>query len=539
MMDLDEAAAAFREFASVVKALRTPGTGCPWDLEQDHRSLRPYLVEEAHEVLEAIDRGDDRAMQEELGDLLLQVVLHAQLADDRGAFSITEVVRGIARKMVRRHPHVFGSVRVSGSAEVLRNWDEIKAAEKQSQGDAGGDALGGLPAGLPALLRAQRLGEKAARAHRDWSSLAEVVEQVRAEFAGLVNEIGPAAGAVPAEAARTVSSERRERLERTLGDLLFGLSQLARWLGLGAEDSLRAGNRRFVDRFRGMERQAQERGQGGDGMSQARGYVLGQSAGAARRLEVQDAHFAEVSERLLDDLALRPHDRVVELGCGPGGFSRRILRRLGEGGVLVGVDASEGLLAQAREALAGAGPASFVPVQADISELGSWLDGADVVVARTVLHHVPMAEFMLGRLRAVLRPGTRLGFLEPDFRTLLARLAYLEATGRTGLAPLRTWAFAINQLYLANRISPDVGATLGRALETAGYRRVRADWVEGRSDRLMVENMLMFYDEVRERLPALGILTVEEIDEQQRLLRALPPDPLPAVWGIHRVTCEA
>src|SRR5437868_2971437 len=204
-------------------------------------------------------------------------------------------------------------------------------------------------------------------------------------------------------------------------------------------------------------------------MSEAREYVLGQSARAARRLEVQDAHFAEVSERLLDELALRPGDRVVELGCGPGGFSRRILRRLGAGGVLVGVDTSESLLREAQAALASAGPARFEPVIADIAGLGPWLDGADVVVGRTMLHHVPMVEFVLGRLRARLRPGTRVGFIEPDFRTLLARLAYLEATGRTELEPLRVWAVAINHLYEAIRISPSVGATLGAAMELGGY----------------------------------------------------------------------
>jgi ubiquinone/menaquinone biosynthesis C-methylase UbiE len=268
-------------------------------------------------------------------------------------------------------------------------------------------------------------------------------------------------------------------------------------------------------------------------------YVLGQSERAARRLAIQDAHFAEVSERLLDDLALRPHDRVVELGCGPGGFSRRVLRRLGEGGVLVGVDSSEELLAQARAALAGVGPARFEAVLADLSGLGPWLDGADVLVARTVLHHIPMVEFVLGRLRAALRPGTRVGFLEPDFRTLLARLAYLEVTGRPELAPLGAWATAINQLYQASRLSPDVGATLARALEAAGYRSVRADWSEGRTDGFSVENMLMFYDEVRERLAALGVMTAEEVEHQQGLLRALPPGPLPAVWGIHRVACQA
>jgi ubiquinone/menaquinone biosynthesis C-methylase UbiE len=268
------------------------------------------------------------------------------------------------------------------------------------------------------------------------------------------------------------------------------------------------------------------------------GYVLGQSARAARRLEIQDAHFAEVSERLLDELALRPTDRVVELGCGPGGFSRRILRRLGAGGVLVGVDSSEGLLEQARAALSSVRPARFEPVRADIAQLGDWLPGADVVVARTVLHHVPMVEFMLGRLRAVLRPGTRVGFLEPDFRTLLARLTYLEATGRPELAPLGVWAVAINQLYQTIRVSPDVGATLARALEAAGYCQVRTEWTEGRSDAMMIENMLMFYDEVRDRLATLGVLSAEEVERQQSLLRSLDPAALPAVWGIYRVAAE-
>ena len=274
-------------------------------------------------------------------------------------------------------------------------------------------------------------------------------------------------------------------------------------------------------------------------MTEPQGYVLGQTARAARRLELQDAHLADLSERLLDELALRPGDRVVELGCGPGSFSRRILRRLGEGGVLVGVDRTEGLLEQARAALAGAGPARFEPVLADIAGLGAWLDGADVVVGRTVLHHLQMVEFVLGRLRAAVRPGTRVGFLEPDFRSPLARLAYLETTGRAELAPLRAWAVTINQLYLASRLSPGTGASLARTLALAGYRRVRADWAEQHSDGSALENMLMFYDEVRDRLQALGILSAAEIDEQQRRLRALPAGPLlPAAWGIHLVAAE-
>jgi ubiquinone/menaquinone biosynthesis C-methylase UbiE len=267
-------------------------------------------------------------------------------------------------------------------------------------------------------------------------------------------------------------------------------------------------------------------------------YVLGQSLQAARRLEVQDAHFADLSERLLEEIALKPGDRVVELGCGPGGFSRRILRRLGPGGVLVAVDSSEGLLAQAQANVVGIGEARFESVCADIAGLGDWLDGADVVVARTMLHHVPMVEVVLGRLRARLRPGTRVGFLEPDFRSPLGRIGYLEATGRPELAPLRVWARAINDLYLARRLSPAVGATLARTLDLAGYRNVREVWKETATDALAIENMLMFYDEVRDHLAALHILTLQEIEEQQRLLRALAPGGLPSAWGIYCVTAE-
>ena len=273
-------------------------------------------------------------------------------------------------------------------------------------------------------------------------------------------------------------------------------------------------------------------------MSESQGYVLGQSERAARRLTIQDAHFADASEKLLDELELRPADRVVEFGCGPGGFTRRILGRLGAGGVVVGVDSSAGLLTQASAACLQQGPARFEPVIGDISTLGAWLDGADVVVGRAVLHHVPMVELVLGRLRAVLRPGTRVGFIEPDFRSPLGRLGYLEATGRTELAPLRVWAMAINQLYQARAISPAVGASLVRTLETAGFREVRGDWSECRSDEWMVENMTMFYDEVSERLASLGILSAEEVAEQQALLRALSPVSLPAVWGMHRVACK-
>jgi SAM-dependent methyltransferase len=273
-------------------------------------------------------------------------------------------------------------------------------------------------------------------------------------------------------------------------------------------------------------------------MNDASEYVLGQSADAARRLRIQDAHFAEASERLLDELALRPGDRVVELGCGPGSFSVRIARRLGEGGVLVGVDKTEGLLTQARAALADSALARFEPVLADVAELGDWLENADVVVGRAVLHHVPMAEFLVGRLRSRLRAGARLGFIEPDFRSPLGRIAHLEATGRPELAPLRIWAIAINNLYLATRISPAVGATLATTLAAAGYRDVRSHWTECRSDPMMIDNMRMFYDEVKDRLESLGIMTAAETEEQRRLLATLEPETLPAAWGTFSVVCE-
>ena len=207
MNDHDKAAEAFREFVAILKTLRTPGTGCPWDLEQDHRSLRPYLVEETFEVLDAIDRGRDADLREELGDLLLQIVLHAQIAADREAFTIEDVVRGIADKMIRRHPHVFGTTKVSGSAEVLRNWDAIKAVEKSGQPRE-------VPLALPALARAQRVAGKL-----PLPSEAEIMDRVREGMAAL--------------------RSNAETRERELGELLFTLCQWARRMNVSAEDALR------------------------------------------------------------------------------------------------------------------------------------------------------------------------------------------------------------------------------------------------------------------------------------------------------------
>ncbi len=266
------------------------------------------------------------------------------------------------------------------------------------------------------------------------------------------------------------------------------------------------------------------------------GYVLGESQRAARRLEIQDRHFGPTSEMLLDELAVGSTDHVVELGCGPGGLTGRILKRLGHGGVIVGVDSSEGLLRQAEQSLAGIGGGRFEAVHADASQPGPWLNSANVVLGRAVLHHIPMAEFVLGRIHPLLKEGTRIGFIEPDFRSPLAHLTRLEVTGRPELKPLRIWATAINELYLARRISPDVGATLAQTLTSAGYRNVQSHWTACETDQLVIENMILFYDEVRDVLASLGILTTAEVNEQQELLGRLPLNSLPPVWGLFRVT---
>ncbi len=246
-MEIDAAATAFREFVSVIKQLRTPATGCPWDLEQDHLSLRPFLIEEAYEVLDAIDRGDDRGLREELGDLLLQVVLHAQVADDRGAFSIIEVVEGIASKMVRRHPHVFGSAKAANAGEVIKNWDQIKAEEAKEKGhdSTPGAALARLPEALPALQRAQRLGEKAAKIRKVASTATAMFEEIR----GSLTDLQLHADNAKHESVRRMPDDNRAAIESKVGGLLFAICEVAQQLGISAEDSLRAYNREFIERF--------------------------------------------------------------------------------------------------------------------------------------------------------------------------------------------------------------------------------------------------------------------------------------------------
>ena len=234
---------ALGRLVDIMARLRAPG-GCPWDREQTPESLRPYLLEETYEVLDAIERGDPAALRDELGDLLLQVVFHAELAAEAGRFTIRDVAHAIAEKLVRRHPHVFGDVQVRDADEVVRNWRRIKADERRAAGEDG-DLFAGVPAALPALVRGQQLGEKAGHLGLDWPDAQGVLDKLREELAELT--VAAADG-------------ERARIEHELGDLLLAATSLGRHLDVSAEMALRAANDRFVARVRRMEAAARERG---------------------------------------------------------------------------------------------------------------------------------------------------------------------------------------------------------------------------------------------------------------------------------------
>ncbi len=222
----------------IVARLRAPD-GCPWDREQTHASLRPALVEETYEVLAAIEANDDANLREELGDVLLHVVLHSQIAGERGAFDFDAVAAEVAAKMIRRHPHVFAEDRARDSASVLKRWEEIKREEKGVSADA--SALAGLPAGLPALMRAQKAQGKAAKVGFDWPTVAEVEAKIREEIA----EVEAETALGPGQNADAVADE--------LGDLMFATVNLARWHKLDAEATLNRATDKFVRRFQRIE----------------------------------------------------------------------------------------------------------------------------------------------------------------------------------------------------------------------------------------------------------------------------------------------
>nr|NMC02671.1 nucleoside triphosphate pyrophosphohydrolase [Chloroflexota bacterium] len=233
---------SFENFQETIARLRSP-QGCPWDREQTHASLRTNLLEETYEVLDAIDREDVAALREELGDLLLQIVLHTQIAVEDGDFQMHEVLAGIDAKIKSRHPHVWGQVQVSGAEEVIHNWEVLKRREREANGKGERSLLDGIPLALPALTQAHAYGNRVRRVGFDWPDLAAVRAKVAEELAELDAAASP------------------EEVAAELGDVLAALVHLARWLGVDPESALRESNQRFAQRFRRVEALAREQGQ--------------------------------------------------------------------------------------------------------------------------------------------------------------------------------------------------------------------------------------------------------------------------------------
>ena len=236
----------FTHLVEIMRTLRSP-QGCPWDREQTLQSLRPFLLEETYEALEAIDSGNMDDVREELGDLLFEIVFLAQVCDEAGAFSIGDAIETVATKLVRRHPHVFGDGEKARSAEeVLGRWQELKRDERAEAGAAPKSVLASVPKTLPGLLRAYEYGSRAATAGFDWERAADVVAKIREEVA----EIDEAAGHAADPA----------RVEEEIGDLLFAIANLSRKLGVEPEGALRRANDKFAARFTELERRCAERG---------------------------------------------------------------------------------------------------------------------------------------------------------------------------------------------------------------------------------------------------------------------------------------
>jgi len=245
----------FEKLVGVQARLRAPN-GCPWDREQTHQSLRTYLIEEAYEVLEALESGNDDKFVEEMGDLLLQIVFHSQIAGEEGRFTVAEVIREIHDKMIRRHPHVFGKTRARDSAEVLRNWEQIKAEERRASGkksdsNGGGKTpketslLDGVSHALPATLEGFQLTRKASRIGFDWDDAGGIFEKMQEESG---------------ELKRALGEQDQLKIEEELGDLLFAAVNLSRFLKIDPEIALKKANAKFSRRFRAMEGLARKNG---------------------------------------------------------------------------------------------------------------------------------------------------------------------------------------------------------------------------------------------------------------------------------------
>lgn len=232
---------SFESFAEIIAHLRAPN-GCPWDREQTHETLRKHLLEESYETIAAIDSGDFSSMREEFGDLLLQVVLQAQIANEEGHFNVNQVIQGIHSKIVRRHPHVFGDLKLEGVDGVLANWEKLKESERKNNGQGEKGLLDGVPIALPALSQAQEYQDRAARVGFDWPEINGVLDKVKEETEEIKN----------AESDFELASE--------IGDLFFALVNLARWKNVDAESALRDTNKRFKQRFAYVEQSAKKHG---------------------------------------------------------------------------------------------------------------------------------------------------------------------------------------------------------------------------------------------------------------------------------------
>lgn len=244
-------AEAFDRLYKIVAQLRAPG-GCPWDREQTHATLRTHLLEETYETLDAIDQGDDVSLREELGDLLMQPVMHAEIAAESGRFDILQVLDGISDKLIRRHPHVFGDVTVDDTGQVLSNWDAIKKQEKAERAASGGanaedsqhnSILADVPRALPALTQALKVSKKAAKVGFEWPNVEAVMDKLREETIELQDDL-----------------HNKKRATEELGDLLFTAVNIARWQKIDPELALRETVTRFTARFQSMEKVAAERG---------------------------------------------------------------------------------------------------------------------------------------------------------------------------------------------------------------------------------------------------------------------------------------
>lgn len=225
----------FAQLVEIMEKLRGPN-GCPWDRAQKREDLKTYLLEETYEVLDAIEKKSDEKLLEELGDLLLQIVFHAQIAKEENKFNIDDVAREINKKLIRRHPHVFSNTEAKTEEVVLKNWEKIKKGEKK-----GKSALDGVPKTLPALLKSYRLQEKAGRVGFDWEERKQVEKKVKEEFKELKEEI---------------RKKQKENIREELGDLLFAIVNLARFLKIDPEDALQSANEKFIKRFKAIEKKA-------------------------------------------------------------------------------------------------------------------------------------------------------------------------------------------------------------------------------------------------------------------------------------------